>query len=328
MVGWVGVALLASDFLITWRSVETLISRIALAGGCYALLGIVQFFSGLTLVNQLPIPGLTLNQALISITDRGGLNRPASTAIHAIEFGVVMTALLPLCLHVLLHSVEVGRFRRWFPVIAIVLSIPLCISRSAILCGTVGLLVLIPSWPRHLRRKAMAGLFAAGCLIFVSAPGVSGTLLGLFTNAGTDSSALSRTGSYALAGDFIQQNPWFGRGFGTFLPMYRILDNQYLGLLIEIGIFGLLAFLSIFVVSMVWLLRTRGHLPAGRQRDIVSALLASNASTATGYAFFDGFGFQQYACSTFLILGVAAAVCRLSGLEMSPQRKGRDGDPT
>ena len=76
-------------------------------------------------------------------------------------------------------------------------------------------------------------------------------MLKLFTGISQDDSARSRTDSYALAFDFIQQRPFFGRGFSTFLPTYRIIDNQYLGLLIETGVVGLLAFISLLVTALV-----------------------------------------------------------------------------
>src|SRR2546430_13733022 len=60
----------------------------------------------------------------------------------------------------------------------------------------------------------------------------------LFTGISRDDSALSRTDSYAVAGAFISRAPLLGRGPATWLPPYRILDNQFLGSLIEIGVGG------------------------------------------------------------------------------------------
>lgn len=315
LCSWVGIMLFASDFLLSWRSIDVLLERVAVATGLYALLGVAQYFSGDSLLGFLSyVPGLSLNQDLVSVTSRDGLNRPGSTAIHAIEFGVALTALLPICLHVLLHAHHLSPARRLFPVLAVAAAIPLCLSRAALVCGAVVLLVLLPTWSARLRRYAVVGLSVMGVVVFVSAPGVLGTLSGLFLRAGSDPSARSRTDSYATAFEFIAQNPLFGRGYGTFLPQYRILDNQYLLLTIEMGVVGLVAYLGVFVTSLVCLRRARRRSRDPVRRHLLQALLASTASVAVGSAFFDGLSFQQYSCVTFLVLGVSAAAWRLVAL--------------
>ena len=93
-VGWVGVILVACDGIPTLERFQLLIRRLALAVGFFAGLGLAQSFTGLTLTNYIVIPGLSANQALSELGGRDGFNRPASTAIHPIEFGVTITALL------------------------------------------------------------------------------------------------------------------------------------------------------------------------------------------------------------------------------------------
>lgn len=88
----------------------------------------------------------------------------------------------------------------------------------------------------------VTGLFAT--IIFIIVPGLIGSLSALFTTAGNDASVKSRTDSYDLAEWFINQSPILGRA-GTFMPKYRdILDNQYLMLLIETGLVGVLVFVG------------------------------------------------------------------------------------
>lgn len=317
LTGWLGVALWTCDFIATQASLERLLQRLALGAGFFGLLGILQYYTGLPLINDLPLPGLSLNQALVSVTDRDGLNRPSSTAIHAIEFGVAMAALLPICLHVLFHAPHLSSVRRWFPVVALLVATPLCISRSAVICTAVALVLLVPTWPSRARGTAITLAIAFSMFTFVASPGVLGTLLGLFSGVANDPSVDSRTDSYALAGHFISQNPVFGRGVGTFLPQYRILDNQYLLLLIETGVVGLLACLGVFITSIAAMVVVRHRHPDAQTRDLAQSILASLASVGTGYAFFDGLSFQLYACVTFLIVGVAGAVWRLDAIERS-----------
>ena len=50
---------------------------------------------------------------------REGLTRPAGTTIHPIEFGAVLTMILPIALHYALHDKYRSKLARWFPVAAI-----------------------------------------------------------------------------------------------------------------------------------------------------------------------------------------------------------------
>jgi O-antigen ligase len=310
--GWLGILLMAADGITSKHRFDVLIRRLTLAAGLFAALGLAQFFTGMQLTNYIVVPGLSANQALSELAGRDGFNRPASTAIHPIEFGVAITCLLPLCLHVALYSRHTGAVRRWLPVAAIALAIPLSISRSAIVGAAVSLVVLIPTWPGRLRAYAVVCLGGLGAAVFVFLPGVIGTLTGLFSGAATDPSALSRTDSYGLAGQFIAQAPIFGRGFGTFLPRYRILDNQYLLLTIETGVVGVVALLGLFVTALVGMLLVRRRLTDPKERDLSQALIASVASAAVGYALFDAFAFPIFASLTFLLVGLCGAWWRLN----------------
>ena len=313
LMSWVGVGLMAADFFEGWATLSTLIDRLTVLAGLYASLGIAQFFTAKPLTDVLTyLPGLSLNQNLVSIMGRDGLVRVSSTAIHSIEFGVTMVALLPLCLHVLLHGAHLPAWRRWFPTAAVVAAIPLSISRSAIVTGAVILLVLLPTWPARQRWWTMGGLLTASVAVFVTAPGLLGTIERLFTGIGNDSSALSRTDSYGTAREFIAQNPLTGRGFGTFLPGYRILDNQYLLSMIDMGAVGVLALLALFVSALGCAAHARRLASCAARRDLIQALAASVLSVAVGFAFFDALSFPQYAGVAFLVVGMVGSVWRLT----------------
>ena len=79
---WVGVVVLADGYIPTLERLETLLRRLALAGGLMSTVGIAQFFTGRALVDVIQIPGLTLNNKLIGAYARDGYTRPAGTAIH------------------------------------------------------------------------------------------------------------------------------------------------------------------------------------------------------------------------------------------------------
>jgi O-antigen ligase len=310
VLSWLGVLLVAHDGPLTRERLDAVLSRVAFGAGLVAILGIAQFATGQPLTNYIEVPGLTLNNELVSLGTRDGFNRPAGTALHPIEFGVAITMLLPICLHFAMHG-RGAMAVRWFPVAAIAFAIPISVSRSAVVCAAVSLMILLPTWPREARRLAALALSALLVVVFVTIPGMLGTLTGLFLGVSTDTSARSRTDSYDLAWDFVSRAPVFGRGFSTFLPSYRILDNQYLGLLIDAGLIGLLSFLGALVTGILCMFAVRRRSAEPVQRHLAQALAASLASAGTAYALFDGFSFPLFAGLTFLVLGCAGCMWRL-----------------
>jgi O-antigen ligase len=311
LTSWLGVFLVASDGIPEWSRLEALVRRASIGAGFLALLGITQFVTGRPLTDLIEIPGLTPIAGLDSILSREGFNRPAGTALHPIEFGTVLTVLLPLCLHHAWHSRQAGGLTRWLPTVAVAVAIPLSISRSAIIGTIVVLLVLMPSWPVHARRVAYVMILGLLGVMFVLVPGMLGTISGLFTGISNDSSALSRTDSYALAGQFISRSPLFGRGFLTFLPEYRILDNQYLGMLIDCGAIGTLSLIALFCTALRSGVCARRVATAPYVRSLSQSLMASVAAAASSFAFFDAFSFPMLAGLTFLALGCLSALPRV-----------------
>lgn len=316
LCAWSGILLLANAIPSKHR-LDTLLRRVTFAGGALAALGILQFFTGKEFTNLIEIPGLSTNATLTSIINRNGLARAAGTALHPIEFGVVLAIILPLALHFALHDHQRSLPRRWAPVAAIAFGIPISISRSAILAAATALLFLLPIWPRAWRWRCAALVTILLAVVYVSVPGLLGTFKGLFTGFTGDSSTLSRTGSYTLAGQFISKSPLFGRGFATFLPSYRILDNQYLGTTIEMGFFGLTALLSVFAIGVLVGIRTRLKATDQETRHLAQSLAASVGAAGLSFATFDALSFPMVPGLLFLILGCTGALWRL---ESKPAR--------
>lgn len=308
---WGGALLLAHDGISSRKRADVLLRRIALAGGAIATLGIVQFATGMAFVDKIEIPGLRANISLTGVALRNGFNRPAGTALHPIEFGTVITMILPIALTFALIDRRRSWLRRWYPVGAIGVAVALAISRSALIEALVALVLLSVSWSSKRRLLGVGVLSVFGGAVFLTTPGLLGTLLGLFTGIGGDSSAQSRSGSYEIASEFIARAPIFGRGLFTFLPRYRILDNQYLGLLIDVGVVGLAAFLGLIVAGMFCARAVRKLSDDDDTKQLGQSLVASIAAGASGLALFDGFSFPMSTGVFFLLLGIAGALWRL-----------------
>jgi polysaccharide biosynthesis protein PslJ len=311
---WLGILLWAADGIDSLDRFRTLIRRLVLGATAMAVLGIVQFFTGLNAAKYIIIPGLSQQQPYTDIAVRNGFNRPSATTIHPIEFGFVLALILPLAIHQARYAPAGRRLRRWLQVAAISSTLPMTVSRSAVLGLAVSLIIILPTWARRERWMAyLVMVFSVGVLRTII-PGLIGTLRNLFLaiGSGTDSSAQSRTIAFQHAAPLISAHPLFGQGFGTFLPNTLFFtDDQYLNSCIEIGIIGLLALLGVFVTGWFLARGARRATADPEIRHLAQCLAASVAVIVVGYATFDALYFPMAAALTFLMLGCVAAAWRL-----------------
>jgi O-antigen ligase len=311
LISWTGTLLLTHDGVYTRRRLDTLLWRFAVCGGLIAALGLVQVATRQLWVDQLSIPGLSSAPAY-GLTTRGGFPRPAGTSIHPIEYGVVLAMILPIALHVGFYQTRRAFLIRWLPALALIAIIPLTSSRSAYLGALIALIVCMIGWPRIRRLRAL-GVGVGGLIAMIAiTPNFLNSIIGLFTGAGEDPSIASRTDSFSLAFEFIDQLPWFGRGLGTFLPKYRIFDNQYLLLLVTIGVVGTLTFVALAVTAVLMTARLRGTLQEESSRDLALTLCASVCAGFTCLFMFDAFAFPMTMGTLFLVLGMTGALRRIS----------------
>ena len=125
---------------------------------------------------------------------------------------------------------------------------------------------------------------------------------------------MGRLQDYGPTLDYFWQSPFFGRGFSTFIPtIYRTLDNQYLGTLVEIGIIGILGMLVLFFGSMLTGFRIRARSSDPSTRSLAISLIAAVAVVTITFFTYDGFGFPMGTETLFLVVGAIGALDRLSG---------------
>jgi O-antigen ligase len=315
--GWMGVILLASEGVRSWNDLERVVSWLSRLAAVVAAFGIVQFFTGFDIAGLFVIPGLTPNSDFGAVSSRSDLNRVASTAAHPIEFGVVLAALFPVALHRTIY--RWGARYASVPTVLIGVAMFLSVSRSAVLVVLVGFLVLLVGWPARWRVRALVILpFALGALR-LAIPGLLGTLLSFFVNADKDPSVAGRTQDYAAVDLLWGHEPWLGRGLFTLVPQYyRILDNEYLLLLLELGAVGLTLFAVALLTGYFCARATHHHAPDPRSRNLGLSLSAGILGLLVALATFDGLGFPMAAGVTFLLLGLSGAAWRLSGTGEPP----------
>ncbi|MGO4248737.1 O-antigen ligase family protein [Paenarthrobacter sp. RAF54_2] len=312
LASWAGIFLLINDGLASRQTLIKVLRSLVMVGTATAVLGLMQFATGSSLVDWISIPGFSAASELTGVQSRGGFIRAAGMASHPLEYGVVLAASLPIAIALAVTDRAKGWILRWLPVAAISAAAVLSVSRSALMAFGVAVLALIPSWPKKVRRGALLlGIVLAAGMYLVT-PGMLGTLRGLFTVGTADPSISSRTSAYATAFGMLANNPVVGRGFGTFLPDYVIVDNQFLGILVELGFAGLAAFTGLILCAIVGAWRARKLSTDAQMRQISQAVLASITAIAVTFAFFDGLSFPMAASLLFFMLGIAGALWRLA----------------
>lgn len=311
MAGWLGVTLIAAEGMRSWRDLDLVISWLSWLGAVVAAVAVVQFTTGVDLVRYITVPGLSLNTELGGVLQRSVLRRVSSTAIHPIEFGVTMACLLPLALHRAIF--RWGSRGALVPVGLIFLGAALSVSRSAILALAVSGLILLLGWPPAWRLRALFLLPAAVVGLRVAVPGLVGTIYSLFYNLGNDPSIDGRTSDYAVVFDLFGDHPWLGRGLYTFVPRnYRILDNQWLMVMLELGLVGLVAVLVLLLTGYFCARSTFRHATTPASRHLGLAIASSIAGAAVSMATYDAWGFPMHTGLCFLLIGLAGASWRLA----------------
>lgn len=302
MLSFLGIVLVASTGIRSFDRLQTLLRRLAVLTGIIALIGILEFVTKTPIASAINIPGL-VGGGGGGEDFRGDFLRSTATAIHPLEYATTLSVAFPVTLMLTLRSS--GRTRTLMLTCAAMIGVALVLagSRSAIvglLVGTVPLLIVLGVRERIM--AAVAGL-AGLILVYVTVPGMIGTLRNLFLTAGSDSSVLSRTASLGLLDVLVPLSPWVGRGLGTFLPAYQIFDNQLVLLVIELGAVGTIAFISLYVTAIVCALRCLTHPPA--IAGIAAALAAGCLVAVALSAFFDSFSFPK----AFGLLALAPGLC-------------------
>jgi O-antigen ligase len=307
--GWLGVALFVADALRSRAQLYSVVRLTVGLGTVLAGLGFVQFATGLDIVNNLQIPGLTLNSTAVTLYERAGFARVNATTMHAIEFATVLAMILPLAVGEALRRRTPGSVVQALLVAG---ALPLTVSRSGMLGLVLGVAFTFVVVGRRL-RLLLLGLLPLGVAGFVAvAPGLLGTIRDLFLAADSDTSISARTDDYPAVEAFFQQAPWLGRGPFTFLPaIYRTLDNQYLGTLVEGGLVGLAALVALLVVPALLGLILARRLPSPEDRVLCAGLAAACVVAMVLFLTFDAFSFPTVMGILFLLIGVVGAASRV-----------------
>jgi hypothetical protein len=239
-------------------------------------------------------------------------------AQHPIALSAMFVLLAPLGLYLARRY----RQRRWW--LCVTLLVAGCastVSRTGIMMFVVVAIVFLWLRPKETRRLWPA-LIPALIVIKLVLPGTLGAIKQSFLPAGglvaEQKSMPGESGSGRLAdiGPALKEwkeKPLLGAGFATRVtdPGVRlranILDNEWLGTLIEVGALGFFGWLWFFARVVRRLGREAKEDDSERGWLLVS-LAASVAAFAVGMLTFDAFAFIQVTFLMFIFVGLGSAL--------------------
>lgn len=311
-----GLLLVTVDGLRNWRQVERALRAVVLFGGALSGIGLLQWAFKAEVATWYRATGLSLGiDREFRVRGEGDFQRVQGVLAHPIEFGVVMAMIFPLTVYFALK--EQGRYK-WFwralvPLNAFMILLP--VSRSSVLTLALAMMVATTAWSWR-RRMAMLGAAVLGiALVRIAIPGLVGTIISLFKNFGQDDSIRGRLEDYDAIGSFAEGHEWFGRGPGTWVTNqldYFTLDNQWLLTLMELGVVGVVTCAAIYIAGIVLGLRAAQLAPNEDAKAMIKAVTGAVVGALGASFTFDSIAFTGHMAVTFVMVGLAGAMWRIS----------------
>jgi hypothetical protein len=249
--------------------------------------------------------------------DRGGRLRVYASAQDPIALAAVLVMLVPLAVYL----AATDRRRVLWSVCAgtLLLGAVAPLSRT----GIVMMIVVgaVFAWLRPKQTRRMWPALLPGFLVLhLILPGSIGALESAFFPAGgliAQQQAGAGTGGSGRLADVgpslaeWSRAPMLGEGYGTRIvdgptPNAPILDDEWLGLLLETGVCGVAAWLWLYG-RVLRRLVSAAKADRSRHGLLCTALTASIASYAVGMLTYDSFSFIQVTLVLFFLLGLGSA---------------------
>jgi hypothetical protein len=216
-----------------------------------ALGALIEFRTGYNVFFQTISHVLTVQRpGELGAVDSIGRKSIIGPTVHPLAVAMMMSLALPFALTGFLGAKERKIKVRYAIATALYLAAAVATQRkTSFIAPAFGIVVLLAYRPR-----AVVKLLPIAAVLFVvvhiAAPGALGGITNqLQPNHLTGvSSTKDRQSDYAAIAPDIIQHPLLGRGWETYdQKKYRILDNEYLSLVIGVGFLGVFSYLSIFV---------------------------------------------------------------------------------
>jgi polysaccharide biosynthesis protein PslJ len=305
---------------------DGMVMLLVVGGTLIALSAVAEWRTGYNVFNHLDrvLPLLESSEsAYVGTLERGDRPRAYASAQHAIALGAALAIVMPLAVYLYRRT---GSFV-WMAAAAILtLGAMSTGSRTAIVMLAATLVVFLVV-KRQATIRLLPLLLPLFLVVQIAMPGSLGTFKAIFFPqeglVAEEHGDAGQSGSGRLAdlGPSLKewgQTPLFGQGFGTRLTSEDdphvnalILDNQWLGSLLELGALGFAALLWLLVRAIRRLGR---HARTDDEPHgwLLTALCAAIAAYAIGMFTYDSFSFMQVTFLLFILLGMSAAALRIA----------------
>lgn len=171
-----------------------------------------------------------------------------------LELAALLAMVLPFAMMGAIDSPTRRRRLLYSLAIGLLLAGGVATSRKTSLVAPAGALVLLLAYrPRAVARSLLGLALVLVVLVHFTSPGALGSVLGQLEpgHFGGVLTTTDRTARYDAVRPDVMRHLLLGRGFASYDPhKYRILDNEYLGLLIGTGVVGVAAYAAIFLTIM------------------------------------------------------------------------------
>jgi hypothetical protein len=295
------------DFLL-----KMLVAGAAFVAACAIVESRTQFNLFDELFSALPVFRQQEDAALIGDLSRG--YRAFGSAQHPIALSAALVLVLPISAYLVRH---LGQRRWWIAAGLLTAGAFASVSRTSVMMLFAVGLVFLWLQPRELKRLWIA-VIPALALVHFALPGTLGTIKQSFTpsegliaqqSVDIGSSDQGRIADIRPALERLSQDPLFGIGYATRVvgalgPDGRILDDQWLGTLLDTGVPGAFAWLWLVLRSLRRLGAAARQDPSSRSW-LPTAFAASVAAFAFGMFFFDTFAFIQVTLLFFVVLALS-----------------------
>lgn len=320
-VSFVLVYYLFVSVVRTRRTVETLTKVLVSGTAVVAALAIVEQRTGFNAFDRMAeILPFQFNGSVE--TGRLGLTRAVGSASHPIELGTLLAVSLPLGL-----ALTFSAGRRWaIPTGVVAVGTMASVSRTPLLVLAAAGIVLLRLKPDDVKRL-LPLVVPLVIVVKIALPGSIATVKNLFFPPGglvAEHERLAREADPLLAGGRIRlirpmleeasRKPVLGEGYGTrqtgfFNPLRNapILDNQWLGLLLEAGAVGVIGWIALFSRAAARLGRASRR-RAGPDGWLEAGFAAAIVGFAVGMFTFDALTFSQVTFVLWVMLGLSASL--------------------
>ena len=174
--------------------------------------------------------------------------------VQPLAVAVMLSMALPFAFAWLLKAKDRRQQLIYAGVVMLLIGGAMATQKKTAMVGPLVCIILLACYrPKQMLRLAPLAVVLIA-VVHVAAPGSLGAVIDQLAPGSVNkvNTTKDRVSDYeAITPDFAA-HPLIGRGYGSYdQKVHRILDNEYLGLGIGVGLIGLLAYLSIFATSFL-----------------------------------------------------------------------------